>query len=193
MNKISLFFILIFSTIFLVVSTNNASAHLEAGTDSVVGNYIIDFGYSPKNPVVGQGIFLNFNLLKKSAAENTTDNNTEEIIPVVNFTNLWIRISLKNSDGTLGKTIFAGNLNPKNNNVNFLQTFAESGDYEIYVKFIDGEKTIAEYKYDFDVGKSSYFEGNNFNKFSAREYISVAILLFLIILIFLIGRKKKKL
>src|SRR3989344_4851026 len=39
-----------------------AAAHLDAGQDVTVGQYLVDFGYAPAEPAVNQSVVVAFNL-----------------------------------------------------------------------------------------------------------------------------------
>src|SRR3989344_16639 len=56
-------------------------AHLAAGEDKNINNYIIDFGYDPVNPKVNDQITLGFNLIDKTTNK------------VINPDNILVRIS----------------------------------------------------------------------------------------------------
>jgi hypothetical protein len=103
--------VVIFLGVFAMVHL--ASAHLDAGQDTVINGYLIDFGYSPAHPNTINNTFINFNVL---------DNATQKKI---NITSMWIRIS------DTKKTVFSGTFKPENGNVAFQYTFPRKGNYVI--------------------------------------------------------------
>lgn len=110
----------------VLLFTQTVKAHLDGGEDKVIGNYLIDFGFSSEQPRIGENIIFTFNLL---------DNETKEII---DFTSVWVRIS--SSDGI----IFAGTLHQEAKNVTFSNTFSSANLYEITARFKQGNEVLIE-------------------------------------------------
>jgi|SRR3989344_6275485 len=137
-------------------------AHLAAGEDKNINNYIIDFGYDPVNPKVNDQITLGFNLIDKTTNK------------VINPDNILVRISSSK------EIVFAGTFHPLSENVLFTYKFPYLDNYEIYVQFNDKDKELVNTKFNLKIEDSS----NN------RVYYIIGIIV-LIILIILIKVKKK--
>ena len=73
LNVVSIFIIIVSSTIVL--------PHLDAGEDKIIGEYLADFSYSPKEPSIDGKVTMAFSLL----------NNTNQ--EVIELESVWIRIS----------------------------------------------------------------------------------------------------
>jgi hypothetical protein len=125
MSKRFFLFILILLA-FSVIPAKDAHSHLDAGYHSPKNGYIIEVGYSPDELSAGENIILNFNLLNESTEES------------MHFDNLFLRISDSK------RNVFAGYLNPSNDNVNFVFTFPSEGTYEINARFYDGSRVLVE-------------------------------------------------
>jgi hypothetical protein len=103
--------------LFLIFLLPISIAHLEAGEDKVVGDYIIDFGYQPKDLTAEEAVVLAFTL---------QDKDTNEIVVPKN---VWIRIA----EGE--KVIFTGILQPDQDQVLITYTFPRAAEYEITARF----------------------------------------------------------
>ncbi|MCH8067493.1 MAG: hypothetical protein IIC69_02820, partial [Nanoarchaeota archaeon] len=112
-------------SILIVALTPHALAHLDVGEDKTIGNYLIDFGYSPENPNTNDKVAIALTLF---------DTNQEVIEP----DSVWVRISSSK------EVVFAGTLKPKNGNVAFTYKFPYAGNYEITSRFSDDKETIVE-------------------------------------------------
>ena len=97
-----------------------ASAHLEGGADKVVGDYLVDFGYSPGTPIAGDKMLIAINLV----------NNSEQT--VITPESVWVRISNGND------VIFAGRFHPEAKHVTFSFSFPKPGNYTIDTRFVHG-------------------------------------------------------
>ncbi len=112
--------ILFFSLAFLfVLAPALVSAHLDAGEDKVIGKYLVDFGYAPDAPKVGDHVDLSFNLL---------DHKTEAVIVP---DHVWVRVAQGDN------VVFSGTFFPQNKNVIFSQTFFQAGNYDVTTRFFD--------------------------------------------------------
>ena len=119
MNKLLL--ILLISIIVLIP---NALSHLDAGEDKVIGEYLADFSYSPKEPSIDSKVTIAFSLL----------NNTNQ--EVIELESVWIRISSSR------EVVFAGTLKQESGNAAFTYKFPYADDYIITTRYNDNEKTI---------------------------------------------------
>ncbi|RME77411.1 hypothetical protein D6774_04555 [Candidatus Woesearchaeota archaeon] len=113
-------------------------AHLDAGSDVVLGEYLVDFGYSPEEILAGEQTSLAFNLVNAS---------TQEVIP---FESLYLRVSDDE------KTVFAGTLHAQGDRVTFITTFP-AGNYEILMRFKENETTLVETTHVLEVKESKEF------------------------------------
>ena len=126
-------------SILIVALTPHALAHLDVGEDKTIGNYLIDFGYSPENPNTNDKVAIALTLF---------DTNQEVIEP----DSVWVRISSSK------EVIFAGTLKPKNGNVAFTYKFPYAGNYEITSRFSDDKETIVEINFSINIEKTSNLE-----------------------------------
>ncbi len=139
-----------------------ATAHLAAGEDRVVGDYIVDFGYEPEKLTAGENAFF---------AVHLKNNDTEE---VVQFTDVWVRISQGDA------ILFSGLLNPQSDVAEFSYYFSLSDHYDIKLRFRDGEETVVETTFVVTVSKA------------AAEYYQLAFLGLLILGWFWLRRKNSQ-
>lgn len=117
----------LFITAILILSLP-VCAHLDSGEDRTVGEYIVDFGYSPEKPVADESAAFAINIANKTS---------EEAIEA----DTWVRIS------SPGKVLFAGTL--ADNSFSFV--FPEGGQYEITARFSKGGVDLAQASFDIDV------------------------------------------
>lgn len=103
-----------------------AQAHLAGGEDKDVGEYMIDFGYDPEVPHVGDGATLAFDLHKAGTMDE------------VAFTSVWVRIS---DDAQI---LTATHIPQDDAGTNLLYTFPHEGEYTIRVQFSNDEGVMAE-------------------------------------------------
>jgi len=101
-------------------------AHLDAGGDKVINNYLIDFGYAPENPKVSDKLTLAFNLINDTTKE------------VIEPSNVWIRISSSK------EVVFAGTFHPEAQHIAFSYKFPYADEYEITARFKDDKGIIIE-------------------------------------------------
>ena len=124
-------------SILIVALTPHALAHLDVGEDKTIGNYLIDFGYSPENPNTNDKVAIALTLF---------DTNQEVIEP----DSVWVRISSSK------EVVFAGTLKPLNGNVAFTYKFPYADTYEITGRFNDDKETIVEVNFNVNIeGKSN--------------------------------------
>ena len=109
-----------------------ASAHLDAGEDTVVEGSLIAFGYDPANILVGEPVTLAYNLVNES---------TDEIIA---RHSVWRRVSEEDT------VYFAGYMYPEADHVSMLYTFPRSGDYILTTRFEleNGQKISTDFTVD---------------------------------------------
>jgi len=139
-------------------------AHLDAGEDSTVNGYLLDFGYAPAQPRSLDSTILNFNVV---------DPATE--VPS-NVTSLFIRISKED------RVYFSGTLFPDDANFGITYMFPKGGDYAILARFYDGESPIAETTYSLSVKKS----------FSWLQFLDVMFIIVLFAFLTIIYKYKRK-
>jgi hypothetical protein len=113
------------TVIFAGAQTN---AHSTGATiETVVGEYLVDIGYTPENIVTGSP--ARFDLLLFS------DESGQE----VEFTDVWVRVE---KDSILW---FAGGIDqPIFGSAGFSYTFSESGEYTLSVRYHDERKVLIE-------------------------------------------------
>lgn len=116
---------------------SSAFAHLDGGEDRIINDYLIDFGFSPENPVINDEVTLAFNLI---------NNTTKEIIEPIS---VWIRISSPQ------EVMFAGTLHPEAEHVTFVYAFPETNNYEITVRFKDNADTLVETSFKLNVSDNT--------------------------------------
>jgi hypothetical protein len=116
MKKIVVF---LFSLLMVLIipATHPVSAHLAAGEDKTVGDYISDFGYEPKIIHEKEKAVLAFNLVDKTTNDK------------VNIKSVWVRISSKK------EVVFSGTFLAENNNVTISYMFPSSGKYDVDTQF----------------------------------------------------------
>ncbi len=122
MKKLNLFILFVL----ILISLPVVYAHLDGGTDKAVGDYLIDFGFSPKNPRTTDHVTLAFNLLNRTTKK------------VIEPASVWIRISSSEN------VVFAGTFHPEVEHVAFSYTFPKAGKYEILARFKDEGSTLTE-------------------------------------------------
>ena len=101
----------------LVASASPVLAHLDGGEDKQVGEYLVDFGYSPEVLSDQEKALLSFNLVNPE---------TEE---AVDFSHLWLRVSAGDA------VVFAGTFYPDEKHVVFIYLFPSGDEYEFYTAF----------------------------------------------------------
>jgi len=116
--------VLFASVILLIYLLPFTSAHLDAGEDRVVEEYLIDFGYSPEIPTTAERTFFSFNLLNKTSNE------------IIYLTDALITIS--DSKGI----IFAGKLYPEEGNIVMSYLFSEDDNYNVEITFNNGKEVL---------------------------------------------------
>jgi len=110
--------------IFIIALIPSALSHLEAGEDKAIGEYLADFGYSPKEPGIDGKVTMAFSLLNNTNRE------------VIETESVWVRIASSN------EVVFAGTLKQESGNVAFAYKFPYADDYIITTRYNDNEKTI---------------------------------------------------
>jgi hypothetical protein len=119
---------------FALLAPTFASAHLDAGEDIAIGNYLIDFGYTPKQLTAGSRVDMVFNLVD--------DISTKTLSPAY----AWVRLD----NGTT--TIFAGTLHPQHSNFSFALTLGAAGQYKLLAQFFDAQNDkLVEHTFTFPV------------------------------------------
>ena len=134
-------------------------AHLDAGEDVTVGNYVIDFGHSPEKPKADEPVDISFLLLTPNS----------EKVP---FEKLAITTFLEE------KSKFRAVYFPESGEVSFSHRFEEGGVYRIEAKFKDNHsEIIAENSFELSISEDS----SNFDIRLLFYSISVILLVFLVI------------
>lgn len=122
--------------LFLLLSSP-AFAHLDAGEDAVVGEYLVDLGYSPENPHSTDELTIALNLVNDSTGK------------LIEPDKVWVRIS------TDKEIVFAGNFAPEAGNVVFSYIVPYASKYEITARFFDESgESLVEHSFEFDVVQS---------------------------------------
>ncbi len=132
--KIKLISLILF--VFIIALIPNALSHLEAGEDKAIGEYLMDFSYSPKDPSIDDKVTMDFSL----------SNNTNQ--EVIETESVWIRISSSK------EVVFAGTLKQESGNVAFTYKFPYADNYAIKAKYNDNENTIAEADFNLKIKES---------------------------------------
>ncbi|MEK6876566.1 MAG: hypothetical protein AABX63_04085 [Nanoarchaeota archaeon] len=122
--------------IFIIALIPNALPHLDAGEDKVVGEYLVDFSYSPKEPSIDDKAAMAFSLLNNTNRE------------VIEPESVWIRLSSSK------EVVFAGTLKQESGNVAFTYKFPYADDYIITARYKDSEKTIVETDFNIKIKES---------------------------------------
>ena len=122
--------------VFFIVLIPNALSHLDAGEDKIIGEYIADFSYSPKEPSVDGKVTMAFSLL----------NNTNQ--EIIELESIWVRISSPK------EVVFAGTLKQESGNVAFTYKFPYADDYIIAARYNSDRETIAEADFNIKIKES---------------------------------------
>ncbi len=119
-------------SIFFPAITN---AHTSgASIEKVVGNYLLDVGFTPEFLFEDTQIRFDF-----SVYDNTTKQE-------ISFSEVWVRIEKE------GKLLFAGGLNKARFGATGLAyNFSEGGNYKVSARFSGATSTIAEAEFDLPV------------------------------------------
>lgn len=95
--------------------------------EQVVGEYLVDIGYSAFELTSGETVRFDFDVL---------DNNTREPVP---FTDIWVRVS----EGH--KTVFAGGImRARLGATGMSMVFPSAGEYELRVRYQNNDTTVVE-------------------------------------------------
>ncbi|MFQ5531704.1 MAG: hypothetical protein ACE5ES_03760 [Candidatus Nanoarchaeia archaeon] len=156
-EKIFLLFVII------LFSMNFLSSHLEGGSDKVVEAYIIDFGFSPKNPTENVPINIAFNLVNETTKE------------LIEPEKVWIRITNKEN------IVFSGTFHPEAEHILFKYTFPKKGNYEIKARFFENDKVITETSFSINIKQKTFL----------LEPTFIILIAFIIIILFRIIKTKK--
>lgn len=99
--------------------------------ETTVGNYIIDIGYSSPAPAVGEAVVFDFQI---------RDVGTKLISGSdVEFSDVWVRIESEK------KTLLATGLyNAEFGGPRLSYVFPEKGEYNVYARYENGSKSLAE-------------------------------------------------
>lgn len=113
----------------LAASVPVSAQALESGERAVVGFYAIDFSFEPKEPKVGDGVAVVFQLTEAetSAAKN--------------FSHAILRIEQEHVVQLSGKFLSEGN------RVLLTNVFARAGSFDVNIQFFDGEKELVGYSF----------------------------------------------
>ena len=128
LNVVSIFIIIVSSTIVL--------PHLDAGEDKIIGEYLADFSYSPKEPSIDGKVTMAFLLLNSSNQE------------VIETESIWIRISSSK------EVVFAGTLKQESGNVAFTYKFPYADNYIIAARYNGNGDTIVEADFNIKIKES---------------------------------------
>jgi plastocyanin len=130
-SNLNLYAAICVAIVFFALSILIASAHGAGGTIEVEQDgYLIDVGYSEEEIVTGAPTQLSFLLFE--ILENATN---EEVL----FSNVWVRLEHKEN------IVFAGLLGrPEFGDTSMSFSFAESGEYDLFVRYKNEETTLVE-------------------------------------------------
>lgn len=140
-----------------------------ASFEATSGKYVIDVGYNPEKFSVDQPIQFDFNLV-----DGTTGLPTE-------YTDLWVTI-------TSGNPVFSAGIPLAEYGITgLLFTPSRLGEYEMVVRFQDGEQLLAQSKFPFTVAPSTTAGGSSAGSLAG---IGIAGLLIGLILGLFVFKKK---
>ena len=123
---------------FLTASSANAEAHLIGQSfEKKVGEYLVDVGYDTMDITQGQQVVFNATLIKNPGTLQW------EYAP---FDSMWFQ--LKKEGGEPFRKVIPLKLPGP---VNVRYDFAESGEYELAVAFLQGEEILAQASFDVPV------------------------------------------
>jgi len=163
-------FLLVILSLLIIVLIPIVLAHLDVGEDKEIGDYVVDFGYSPENPKTTDNVAIALTLF---------DTNQEVIEPE----SVWVRISSSK------EVVFAGTLKPENGNVAFTYKFPYADKYDITARFNDSKETIVKTNFNIQIeGKISNLE----IYFLIFTIIALIIIIFVIIKLKSLKNKLKK-
>ena len=148
--KFNLMFFAVFTAL-----TPIALSHLDGGEDKIVDSYLVDFGYSPKSPDIGDKVAMTFSLLNNTNRE------------VIEPESAWIRISSSK------EVVFAGTLKQESGNVAFTYKFPYAGDYIIRARYNSENGTIVETDFNITIREK------------VPEYYYVIVLIVVVLLIYI--------
>lgn len=157
-SKIGLLFFL-----FFLVGVPLGIAHLDAGEDRQVGDFVIDLGYSP-------------------AVLNTKDRSTLSLFLLndqqkpLDYDHVWVRITHGDS------ILFAGPIASEERNGLFTYTFPYPGQYQITVRFFNEEELIVQTEFQVKV------EGAND---ASLFFFGLPVIGVIFIFLYFLFRKKK--
>jgi hypothetical protein len=121
--------------LFLLLLLSVASANLDAGEDVEVGDYVIDFRYSPEELQEGENALFVIELQDKETLEG------------VEATDMFVQLSKGND------LFFAGVLDVNDGPVDFSVLLYEGGEYDLEVRFENEGEMLVEHTFYFDVKK----------------------------------------
>lgn len=114
-----------------------------ASFEKEINNYIVDIGYDPEKPEVGESVKFDFDLLNKISGS------------AVSFSSVWVRIEKE------GNTVFATGIHsPKFGKTGLLYSFPEGGLYDISTRFENNGEKITETSFPISIENS--FEDKSF-------------------------------
>ena len=120
-----------------LVSLTSYAHGLGGGQDKVVGNYLVDFGYSETSPVKNEPVLLTF-VLRNSSSEN-----------MINFARARVMILSEND------VLFSGNVKDEfDGQASITYRFPHDGNFTLRVRFNE-KVTLAETEFSLAVGTIS--------------------------------------
>ena len=146
---------LIFGVLFVFFFVGGVFAHLDSGKDVTKDGYIIDFGYTPAQPVSLTPTNLDVNLVNETTQKP------------VEVTSIWARISSEK------EVVFSGEFYPKNASLPFTFTFPSGGNYSIDFQFRNNGEVIE--------SQTFYLNVKDANSIDIIYYVIGLILLFFLI------------
>ncbi|MBS3116952.1 hypothetical protein J4421_05140 [Candidatus Woesearchaeota archaeon] len=115
-----------FFFVFVIILTSSSLSHLDAGEDKEVGDYLVDFSYSPKEITKDNKALLTFTIL---------DNEKRDVIE---FDKVWVRIEEKEN------IVFTATLSSDLDQAVLTYIFPEAGEYLITARFFKDEQKMVE-------------------------------------------------
>lgn len=137
----------------LIAGAHGSGASLE----KVVDNYLVDVGYSPAFLEAEDPIRFDFALLESS-------DRTKE----VPFTDIWVRIEKEK------KVFFAGGIaKARLGGTGVSYVFPTEGQYELFIRFQNGEESLAETSFPLSVDPPYMPEGGSSFKLSNQLFLGL--------------------
>ena len=137
-------FILGFVSLVSIIVPLVAFAHGDgASFERQVGDYIVDVGYEPENPQVGERLLLDLNIL--NADESPQD-----------FTSVWVRLE-EGGGSVLATGVAKSAVGP----TTLLMKMPSAGEFTLYARFELSGTVLAEASFSLSVGEGEQSSSGN--------------------------------